>query len=261
MTWCSSKYFSVDSRFYFGNPLPGEASPKLPRPFLIWEVWTVTFSQKLPVGTGEVTAKKSLTRPSLLVFLHAGLFLVKLSQKKVHWFWKKLWKNYHQWIQVPHYNLHQTIFAAHGWKTQGLTMLVFPSHAASWRVASSFTLTQGYVQNLQSGQAARWMVLVKLPWHTITSPYAACISALHHRLGMVSAPFSCQACNSLFLSLFLLAWVFIQMLEIDGAQCAEVSTDLGVVGRDCLELPACDRWDSVIDPCVPNMQCTVQSHA
>lgn len=88
MTWCSSKYFSVDSRFYFGNPLPGEASPKLPRPFLIWEVWTVTFSQKLPVGTGEVTAKKSLTRPSLLVFLHAGLFLVKLSQKKVHWFWK-----------------------------------------------------------------------------------------------------------------------------------------------------------------------------
>ena len=67
-----------------------------------------------------------------------------------------------------------------------------------------------------------------------TSPYAACICALHPR----------QACNSLLLSLFLLAWIFIQMLEIDGAQCAEVGTDLGVVGRDCLELPACDRWDS-----------------
>lgn len=106
-------------------------------------------------------------------------FLVKLSQKKVHWFWKKLWKTITNEIQVPHYNLLYIIqYLLHMDWTQGLTMLVFPSHAASWRVASSFTLTQEYVQNLQSGQAARWMALVKLPLTHYTSPYAACILVL-----------------------------------------------------------------------------------
>lgn len=104
-------------------------------------------------------------------------FLVKLSQKKVHWFWKNYEKlspmkfKYHITTYIIQYLLHMD------W-TQGLTMLVFPSHAASWRVASSFTLTQEYVQNLQSGQAARWMALVKLPLTHYTSLYAACILVL-----------------------------------------------------------------------------------
>lgn len=119
-SWCSSKYFSVDSRFYLIDfhfpailslvkpplscPDPSSSGRSGLWPFLRNFLWH-----------WRSDGKKSLTRLSLLVFLHAGPFLVKLSQKKVHWFWKKLWKTitnefkYH----ITTY-LHHTIFAAHG---------------------------------------------------------------------------------------------------------------------------------------------------
>lgn len=109
MTWCSSKYFSVDSRFYFGNPLPGEASPKLPRPFLIWEVWTVTFSQKLPVALEKWWQKIPYQAVLAGISSCFGLFWLSWARRKSIDFGKTM-KNYHQWnssttLQPTSYNI------------------------------------------------------------------------------------------------------------------------------------------------------------
>ena len=137
-------------------------------------------------------------------------FLVKLSQKKVHWFWKKLWKTITNEIQVPHYNLHHTIFAAHGLDPRpydvgiSLPCSIVKSSIVVYldtRIRSKSSVRPGCALDGSCKTAPHTLYI------TICGMY---ISALHHRLGMVSAPFSCQACNSLFLSLFLLAWVFIQ---------------------------------------------------
>lgn len=138
----------------------------------------MTFSQKLPVGTGEVKAKNPLPGCPCWYFFMQALFWLSWARRKSIDFGKNYEKlspmNSSTTLQptyIIQYLLHMD------W-TQGLTMLVFPSHAASWRVASSFTLTQEIRSKSSVRPGCTLDGSCKTALTHCTSPYAACILVL-----------------------------------------------------------------------------------